>query len=366
MHFDENKIRAAVFGGAVLGGGGGGALLEGLSLGNLACRYGKPRIISINELDKDDLIITVALVGAPAAEEQFIKPRDYVEAVRLLASRLNEEVKGIITNENGGMTTVNGFLQSAVLDIPVVDAPCNGRAHPVGSMGGMGLHKRPAYTTFQAACGGNPATFKHHRLLVSGPVSSCSSIIRDLAVRAGGMVAVARNPVSADYVRQNAAVGAIEQAVQVGESMLSMESLGPSAMVKVASDALSGEVTFAGHVVKVEILTEGGFDVGKVIIDAGGNRDLFELTFWNEYMTLEQNGTRLATFPDLIMTICLEEGTPITSASIKEGNKVAVITTDQENLLLGAGMYDRELYYYIEKAVSKEIVSFIEGRVFNA
>ena len=39
-----------------------------------------------------------------------------------------------------------------------------------------------------------------------------------------------------------------------------------------------------------------------------------QLTFWNEYATAEKDGKRLATFPDLIMTINAKTGEPVTTA----------------------------------------------------
>lgn len=83
-----------------------------------------------------------------------------------------------------------------------------------------------------------------------------------------------------------------------------------------------------------------------------------ELTFWNEYMTAEKNGERIATFPDLIMTFDAETGTPVTSAEIREGMTAAVIVADKSKIKLGAGMMDPELFIPCEKAVEKEMISY--------
>ncbi|MBB6283608.1 DUF917 family protein [Geobacillus subterraneus] len=93
-----------------------------------------------------------------------------------------------------------------------------------------------------------------------------------------------------------------------------------------------------GIVTDFHLETTGGFDVvGKVMVDS------YELTFWNEYMTLELNGERLSTFPDLIMTLDAETGRPIVSATISKGQKVAIITVPKENLILGSPMRNRKL-----------------------
>ena len=88
-------------------------------------------------------------------------PKDIAKTVEILQKNCDFHIGGIITNEQGGEATVNGWLQAAVTGLPVVDAPCNGRAHPTGVMGSMNLHKIPDYTTVQACVGGNPDTGNH-------------------------------------------------------------------------------------------------------------------------------------------------------------------------------------------------------------
>ena len=61
-----------------------------------------------------------------------------------------------------------------------------------------------------------------------------------------------------------------------------------------------------------ELVTKGGFDVGRVVVEGA------EMTFWNEYMTLERGNERLYTFPDLIMSFDRTSGMPITTAEIKK------------------------------------------------
>ena len=77
---------------------------------------------------------------------------------------------------------------------------------------------------------------------------------------------------------------------------------------------------------EIDLRRDGGFDVGRVAID--GPRPL-QLSFWNEYMSAEMDGERLATFPDLIMTMDSESGDPIVSAKIRPGQRVTVIAASK-------------------------------------
>jgi DUF917 family protein len=351
---DKEVVQAAAYGGALLGGGGGGFISEGLQLGQLAIEVGRPRLVNLDELGDEAILVTVSAVGAPSARDQYLEPVHYVQALQVLIEHLDEPVAGLITNENGGLATLNGWFQSAVTGLPVVDAPCNGRAHPTGVMGSMGLEAVDGYVSRQAAVGGDPGAHRHVRLYTEGSLDSVARLVRQAAVEAGGIVAVARNPVTIAYARENAAPGALRQAIQVGQALLEMEN--PLDAARSVCDLLDGELICRATVEKVSLQTEGGFDTG--LVELGGG---YELTFWNEYMTLEHRGKRLATFPDLMATLAADEIRPLTSAEIKDGQEVLLIRVPKEQLRLGAGMRRPELFRIAEEAVDKEIVRYVFG-----
>lgn len=350
LFIDTQMVEAAVLGGAVLGGGGGGSMERGRELGELALSMGDLRLIEIDDVAPDALLVTASAVGAPAALEAVVKPVAYVRAVEILMEKGGIRAEGLITNECGGAAVVNGWLQAAVLGIPVIDAPCNGRAHPTGAMGSMGLHAVPGYVSLQAAVGGDAASGRYLEVFFQGGLEQGAGIIRQAAVQAGGLVAVARNPIEASYVKKNGAPGAIRMAIELGQGMLAARNRGGQAVVNAVVDILGGKVISEGRAKELKLETTGGFDAGKVVID-----DL-ELTFWNEYMTLEKDGERLGTFPDLIMTLDGETGWPVTSAEIKKEQRIAVILVERDKLLLGAGMNFPELMKPAEKVIGKAIV----------
>ncbi|MDF2679608.1 MAG: hypothetical protein K0R47_798 [Brevibacillus sp.] len=343
-----SMMEAAVYGGCVLGGGGGGWLEDGLESGRLALEVGTPQLYTADEMNDDDLLATVALVGAPAATDQYTKPMHYVRALQLLEKTIGQPIKGIITNENGAGTTVNGWFQAAVTGLPVIDLPCNGRAHPTGLMGAMNLHELDGFISHQAAVGGKDE--RYHEVCVSGHLQQAAGLVRKISVEAGGLVVVARNPVSVAYARANGAPGAIQQAIEVGEALLGAKG---EAAIEAVCQKLGGHVVTAGVVDEFALNTAGGFDVGRVVING------HEMTFWNEYMTLEVNGERLGTFPDLIMTLDAQTAKPVVSAEVEKGQKLAVIHVPKEQLILGATMRNRELMASVEGAVDKQILSYI-------
>ena len=103
------------------------------------------------------IVVTVTAIGAPASPNREIRPLDYVRALQLVARELDRPVVAVMTAQNGSSTTLNGWIQSAILGVQVLDAAGDVRAHPTGKLGAMGLTTRPGYETVQAVAGGNRA-----------------------------------------------------------------------------------------------------------------------------------------------------------------------------------------------------------------
>jgi len=352
---NEETVKNAALGGALLGGGGGGNPKEGEKLGELSLAVGTPTLIDLDELRDDAILVTVSAVGAPAAKEQHLKPMHYVKAIQLI-EKAGVKVEGLITCENGGLATLNGWFQSAMLGIPVVDAPCNGRAHPTGSMGSMGLHKSKSYVSMQAAVGGDRNEGRYLEIYIVTNIIEASRIIRQTAISAGGLVGVARNPVTVKYARENSAVGGISQAIELGRIMREAKEKNPKCMIERAVEFLRGRKLMEGKIQNVKLKTIGGFDIGNATVR--DEKELYELTFWNEYMCLEKEGQRIGTFPDLIATIDLETGAPLPTAEVKEGQSVAILHIPRQELKLGSGMKDPEIFKQIEEITNKQIIKY--------
>ena len=353
LKLDKDMLKYALVGGTILGGGGGGSMELGKHSGSVALDYGEVNLVDIYEMDDDELIATASAVGAPAAVDKFVKPRDYVRAIEILQKNTGLKIGGIITNENGGAATINGWIQASILNITLIDAPCNGRAHPTGTMGSMGLNNVPGFISYQAYAGGNPELGNRVEGFISGDIFKASAMVRQAAVQAGGLVAVARNVVNAKYVKENGAINGVSHAIETGKRFYEGLEISPQAAIEAVAEFLNGEIVVEGVVSDFELVTKGGFDVGKVNIKG------VEMTFWNEYMTLEYENKRLYTFPDLIMSFDKASGMPITTAEIKKGMDIVVIGTKKENIKLGAGMHDMKLLKEIEPIVNKEILKYV-------
>lgn len=363
LRLDRELVEAAVLGGGVLGGGGGGSMEEGRRNGLLAVEMGAVELVDTQDLPESAILATASAVGAPAAKTAFALPVHYVRAVELLMKEGNVQLQGLVSSEVGGVAVTNGWVQAAALGLVVVDAPCNGRAHPISIQGAIGLHKVEDYVSLQAAIGGDPGQGRYLEVFLRGKLQTISPLMPLISAQAGGMVAVGRNPVTVSYTRDHAAVGAIKQAIRVGQAMLEKQGAGPMEVVEAACGALEGEIVGRGQVTEVKLETKGGLDVGLVRVDTGEGGTL-ELTFWNEYMTLEAVDPagavrRIATFPDLMATFDLSTGMALSSALIAPGREVAVVSVPRQKLILGAGVRDPELLRPVEETVGKEVLKYV-------
>jgi DUF917 family protein len=359
---DQRDVDASIAGGSVLACGGGGWVEHGRIVGATAVQYGRPRLVTLDELDDDDLVFTVMAIGAPAAIGWEMQPRDYVRAAQLLIEKLDRKPVGTITAQNGSSTTLNGFIQSAALGTLVVDAAGDGRAHPTAKMGSMGLTGRPEYRTTMAAAGGNRAENRYLEVVVQGPVAHCEDTLRTAADRSGGFIAGARNPLPASFVREHGAIGAISYALDLGARMLEAQAKGADAVVDAITSTLGGEIVASGKVSGFELVTNNAaFDVGG--FDVGGD---FHLTFVNEYMTVERGDERVATFPDAITTLSPRTGFPLSVADLRDKleDEVLVLVVDKSKVPLGAGVLEPSVYPEVEAMLGgKELASYLGDTV---
>lgn len=353
----EKDVEAAVKGGSVYAAGGGGWADHGRMLGYAAVSIGKPELVSIDELGHDEWIATAAAIGAPASTTPWeMRGVDYIKAVELLQDALGEKLSGLIIGQNGKSSTLNGWLPSAVLGTKVVDAVGDIRAHPTGDMGAIGMAGSPEQM-IQTAVGGNREENRYIELVVRGATAKISPVLRTASDQSGGFIASCRNPLRASYVRRNAALGGISMALTLGEAIIDAEGKGGSAVVDAIVKTVNGAILKQGKVTrKAVVYTSEAFDVGTVTVGAGD--DAIVLHVMNEYMAVEDaDGTRMATFPDVITTLS-PEGEPLSVGQLEEGMTIFVLHVPKTVIPLSSSVKDPAVYPPVEKALGISIADY--------
>ena len=355
-HLGPRDVETALRGGAVFACGGGGYAAHGRAIGTAAVNAGRPELVGIDELPDDAWVATIAAIGAPGGQAPWeIRGVDYIRAVQLVEKELGARIAGLIIGQNGKSSTLNAWLPAAVLGTKVVDAVGDLRAHPTGDMGSIGLANSPE-PMIQSAAGGNRAQNRYIELVVRGPTARVSPILRTAGDMSGGFIASCRNPVRADYVRRNAALGGISRALSLGEAILLAEESGRSVLHAI-QDNLEAEVVGRGAVAANTIAYVGAqaFDIGTVTIG-----DCVVHTM-NEHMAVVGlDGARRATFPDVIATLS-PEGEALSSNELTVGREVVVLRVPKSRIPLSTGLLDPTVYPVAERALGLDLATYALG-----
>ncbi|MEM2137058.1 MAG: DUF917 family protein [Candidatus Methanomethylicia archaeon] len=338
-------VEKYVYGGSILGSGGGGSIKDGVENGKLATQISPIKLMDIEEMDEDNIAVTISVVGVQSKGR--VLPYHHIRTIQLMEN-FDVKIDGFISSECGPMAITHGWIQASIYNKPIIDCPCDGRAHPTAVMGAIGLHKIKDYTSIQSAAGGD----KNLEIVVKGDIETTSKIIRQFSVEAGGSVAVARNPVKISYLAKNGAKRAIKQAYEIGEVLINTKK--PYEKIEAVMGMLNGEIICVGEVKAKRLISKGGFDVGFIDI-TDEKKDVYRITFVNEYMSIHVWDKIKVMFPNLINIFNIETGMPLNSVEVKIEDKVALTYVDAGRIKLGSGVMDPEVYKQLEKMLLDEI-----------
>src|SRR5260370_1782309 len=142
-----DEMERLAIGGWILGTGGGGSpYLALLNMGQLYRRGVVCRLMTADELADDDLVAVVANMGAPlVGQERLTDPKTMALAVTMMEEYLGRKFSAVMSLEIGGGNSIQPFMAAALLDLPVVDADCMGRAFPEAQMTSFAIHDLRMY-----------------------------------------------------------------------------------------------------------------------------------------------------------------------------------------------------------------------------
>jgi DUF917 family protein len=336
-------LESAIVGGLLLSAGGSGMASSARhrKLGEDALERGRVGLVALDEFEPDDELLVSTAVGAPGATGARTEPKDAVDAANALVRASGCIPRGVIPGHVPGLYA---WTIAAALNIPLADAATNGRAHPTQKMGGMGLASKVEHALWQAGSANGLSAVVH------GDLIRTSNVMRAAAVQNGGLINAVRGPFAAGFVRRHGAPASIDFCLRLGEVMLLAKG---SAKLAAAADFLKGSVLVEGEVAENSVVYREGFDVGALRVGD------VKLGVYNEFMTAERRGERLATFPDFLGSLDPASGDPLAIAQLEPGRRVAIIFSSRSNIPLGAGVYDAAVYPEVEAAMGVELARYV-------
>ncbi len=342
-----------VIGGAILGAGGGGTIADGLQAGRDALALGSPRMFTLAEIAPEAQVVTLSGVGGVQSQSSAEMEQDFVQALKLFRRHEPMALGGLIASEVGPRAVTYGWGASLLTGIPLIDAPCNGRAHPLGTMGSLGLQNLAGYCPLTVAIARKPQSCSLQSEVFRDNVVRSAARIRQLAKQSGGSVAVVRNPVPASYLRNHAAVGGVKRAAELGRLFLAERQKGLANALEALAIKTNGEILMQGRIQRVVLKEDGGFTFGTVrVVDEYASCH-GEIAVCNEALQFTRNRVPLATFPDVITVFDVATRLPLNTGAMQAGQQVVVFQIPRRSLLLGSTMYFPALSSVVKPLIAK-------------
>lgn len=317
-------VRGAAFMGT---GGGGDPYVGRLVLINEMVNGGRLDIVNLDELADDAFVMPVAMMGAPTVMTEKMPSVDAFEAaLRAAEDHFGRKVDALIPLEVGGINSVMPLVLGARLGLPVVNADGMGRAFPEIQMvtfGVYGCNISPIFVTNEK---GDLVTVN------TSNNKDGEDLARSVVVRMGGAAHIVCYPMSGRDVKKTAIANTLALALTIGRVIrLARESsVDP---IQSLFDHLAAEdnpratrILFDGKIIDVRRETRGGFNIGKIIMEEiGTSGRRCEVEFQNENLIARLDGVVVAMVPDLITIVDRETSEPLTTESLKYGQRVKVI-----------------------------------------
>ena len=316
---DKKSLNAIALGGAVLGSGGGGdpyvgRLMTSQSIGE----SGSVKVIDIESLPDEALILPIAMMGAPTVMvEKFPSGNEFAQLIPLIEKLLTKPVSAILCAEAGGLNSTIPFVAASKLGLPIIDGDAMGRAFPELQMVTFTLGGISATPMAMVDEKGNGCTFD----TISNVWTE--KLARAITIQMGGSAMCSLYPVTAKQCKDYLIRGSLSLIHHIGNIIEKHSFNAYQLLVK----ELNGKHLFQGRVRDVERRSEGGWNRGIVKLEGTGefvNRDA-KIDFQNEFLVAMEGDTILATTPDLICVFDANTGAPVTAETIKYGLAVNVL-----------------------------------------
>lgn len=321
--FPVEDIDALSVGAWILGTGGGGSpYISEVNLKRLYAEGRRCRIIQPEDLDDDQIIGVVSMMGAPLVlQERLVDPKELARAARLMEETMGCRFSALMSVEIGGGNALSPFLAAALLDLPVVDADAMGRAYPEATHSSFSIGDLRMYPMAIVDCRG-----------VETIVAKTPSwhwmerASRAVCTEFGSIASTCKPPRTGAEVKKWGVLHTVSKAVNIGRAVLEARRLHTDPVAAVIEQE-GGKEIFCGKVLDVDRTTGGGFLRGKVKLaglDADQGRELV-MEFQNEWIAVFSGGEVVASTPDLICMLDRDNGESIGTETVRYGQRVSVI-----------------------------------------
>lgn len=319
---DKQDIEHVAVGSAVLGtGGGGDPYLGKLAAQRAIDTYGPLRLATVDDLPEETLVVFPFAIGSPVPFLERITMLDELEAAyRAMTRYFGREIGALMSIEIGGLNSVLPFALGARLGLPVIDGDCMGRAYPEIQLVTLTLYGHPAAPLTVADEHGNVA------IVDTVDNTWAERLARPVAVEMGAIAGGCGYPITVAALKEAAVLGTVTYAEAIGAGIREAQRRHTDPIAAVL-EATRGFRLFSGRIVDVQRRTERGWARGETRVsgvDGFAGREM-TVRFQNEHLVAIEDGSVVASVPDLIAILDTERGEPITTENLRYGFRVTVV-----------------------------------------
>jgi len=316
---DLKDLEDLVVGASILATGGGGSIEQGLALARRVSELGGVELISVDELDGNEIIVSPYFIGSMGSisERNEEKVRSMIErALSFMEKTLGRRVGGIVASEMGGSNTLVAIYAASLARLKVVDGDLMGRAGPELHQSTANIYGIPVVPSVIVTPKGS--TIVVHTI---SDLDFYESVSRHIAYLSGGWSLIVDTPILGSDAKKAIVRGSISRAINIGRALREVRERRGNP-VEALVRASEGYVVFKGIVEGHSLRDSGRFLEGYIFIrDEGG---LMKIYVKNEYLIAWVNEKPIVMCPDLIILLG-ENGDPILSNRVREGMKVVVV-----------------------------------------
>ena len=326
------EIESLAIGAWILGTGGGGSPY--LALLNMRKLYRQGIVCSLLDpmaLADHDLVAVVSNMGAPlVGQERLTDPRTMALAVGMMEDYLGRRFSAVMSLEIGGGNAIQPFMAAAMLDLPVVDGDCMGRAFPEAQMTSFAIHDLPMYPL-------TLADVRDNAVIVARAASWkwMERISRKACVEVGSIASTCKAPRTGKEIKECAILYSTSKAIRVGQTVQAARRQHRDP-IEAVIEAERGLLLFTGKITDVARRATEGFLRGTAAIDGldGFKGHTFTLAFQNEFAVGWLDEEPRVTTPDLICVIDTVSGEAVGTETLRYGQRVSVIALPAPPILL--------------------------------
>lgn len=315
----KTEIEDIALGASLLGAGGGGDPYIGKLMAMAAIEQcGDVTLLDPMELQDDDLVLPIAMMGAPTILcEKGNNGNEYKVVYDMMSRYFGKDIKAFMPMEAGGVNSMLPIAASARLNLPLVDADGMGRAFPELQMVTFTIGGAKATPMALTDEKGNTCIFE----TITNKWTE--ELARSVTMSCGGSVTVALYPMKAKMIKEYGVKNIVTKSQKLGESIRTLSKAVTSPEEKFVKDT-GAYLLFKGKIADVLREVRGAFNFGKVVLegisDDKGKEAYVE--FQNENLIAVVDGEIKASVPDLITLVDYETFTPITTDGLKYGKRV--------------------------------------------